>query len=203
MQIGSYEIRLEKRVGLTPLQAALISGLAVVFALALFSVVLLIDGVSPVEGYQEIFSYGFANTSGLVPTISRAVFLLLCTIAFIIPYRAGLWNIGMTGQLYMGSIAAFSVVLLFGGRLSRSAELSPAVVIPLMMLAAMVVQKLSMVIQFGNSQAVSESMSALTTIAKRPSVRMTRGQVRTKTMGRMMALTNPKTADTTNRPRSP
>ncbi len=138
MQIGSYEIRLEKRVGLTPLQAALISGLAVVFALALFSVVLLIDGVSPVEGYQEIFSYGFANTSGLVPTISRAVFLLLCTIAFIIPYRAGLWNIGMTGQLYMGSIAAFAVVLLFGGRLSRSAELSPAVVIPLMMLAAMV-----------------------------------------------------------------
>ena len=55
----------------------------------------------------------FFNPFGLPLTINRFIFLLLCTYAFIIPYRAGLWNIGMTGQLYTGALAAFATVVCF------------------------------------------------------------------------------------------
>lgn len=136
MQIGSYQVQLEKRVDLTTTRAALISVMAVLVALLLFGGVFLLDDVSPLLGYWEIFSYGFLNPRGLVPTFSRFIFLLLCTIAFILPFRAGLWNIGMPGQLYMGSLAAFGVVLVAGGRIPGEAQLPALVFIPLMMLAA-------------------------------------------------------------------
>ena len=136
MRIGSYEVKLQKRLALRGWEAALISILAIVFALLLFALIFILAGVSPLRAYWEIFSYAFANPYGLPLTINRFIFLLLCTSAFIIPYRAGLWNIGMTGQLYVGSLSAFAVLLAFGAKESISAELSPAVLIPLMLGAA-------------------------------------------------------------------
>ncbi|MFN2161628.1 MAG: ABC transporter permease, partial [Candidatus Promineifilaceae bacterium] len=65
------------------------------------------------------------------------VFLLLCTYAFIIPYKAGLWNIGMTGQLYAGSLAVYGVLLAFGADKSATVLPPPIVVIPLLLIASM------------------------------------------------------------------
>ena len=83
MRIGSYRLELEKRVGLSGWQAAGISILAIVFALALFSVIFVLAGINPLSAYLEIFSYAFANPYGLPLTINRFIFLLLCTCAFI------------------------------------------------------------------------------------------------------------------------
>lgn len=138
MKIGGYQLSLEKRVTLKGWEAATISILAIVVALALFGIIFVQAGINPLTGYDEIFSYAFANQFGLPLTINRFIFLLLCTYAFIIPHRAGLWNIGMSGQLYAGALSAFAVLLAFGAKESRSVELSPAVVIPLMMIAAAV-----------------------------------------------------------------
>ncbi|OGO26778.1 MAG: hypothetical protein A2W33_02340 [Chloroflexi bacterium RBG_16_52_11] len=136
MKIGSHELKLEKRVTLSGTEAALISVLAIFFALALFSLLFLLAGINPLIAYQKIFSYAFANPFGLPLTINRSIFLLLCTFAFIIPFRAGLWNIGTTGQLYAGSLCAFGVVVAFGGKTFNSAYYSPALLIPLMLIAA-------------------------------------------------------------------
>jgi len=136
MRIGSYEFNLEKRLTLAGWQAATISILAVVVALALFSLIFIQAGVNPLSAYQEIFSYAFANPYGLPLTINRFIFLLLCTFAFIIPFRAGLWNIGMTGQFYAGSLSAFAVLFAFGARGSSNLDLPPGIVIPLMLVAA-------------------------------------------------------------------
>jgi simple sugar transport system permease protein len=136
MRIGGYAVKLEKRLTLHGWEAALISILAIVFGLAVFSLIFILAGINPLHAYQEIFSYAFANPYGLPLTINRFIFLLLCTCAFIIPFRAGLWNIGMTGQLYAGALGAFAVLLAFGGKKSLSAELSPALLIPLMLGAA-------------------------------------------------------------------
>ena len=138
MRIGHHQIKLEKRLALAGWQAAIISILAILFALALFSLVFLLDDVDPWVAYREIFEYAFANPFGLPLTINRFVFLLFCTIAFIIPFRAGLWNIGMTGQLYAGALGAFAIVFAFGGKASQSADLAPWIVIPLMLVAAAV-----------------------------------------------------------------
>jgi simple sugar transport system permease protein len=135
MTIGSYELKLEKRVELQGWKAATISILAVLFALVLFGVIFILAGINPLTAYQETFSYAFANPFGLPLTINRFIFLLLCTYAFLIPFRAGLWNIGMAGQLYIGALGAFAVLFAFGAKESRSVILSPALVIPLMLLA--------------------------------------------------------------------
>lgn len=134
MKIGHNEIKLEKRVSLTGWEAARISILAIFFALALLSLLFILAGVNPFIAYREIFSYAFANPFGLPLTINRSIFLLLCTYAFIIPYKAGLWNIGMTGQLYAGSICAFAVVVALGGK-QFSSHPSPWLLIPLMLIA--------------------------------------------------------------------
>jgi len=136
MRIGSYELKLEKRLTLSNWQAASISILAIIFALALFSIIFVLAGINPLSAYREIFSFAFMNSYGLPPTINRFIFLLLCTYAFIIPFRAGLWNIGMTGQLYAGALGAFAVLFAFGGKASLSADLSFEIIIPLMLIAA-------------------------------------------------------------------
>lgn len=136
MTIAGYEFRLEKRIALRGWEAALISLLAIVFALVLFSLIFILAGINPLSAYQEIFSYAFANQFGLPLTINRFIFLLLCTSAFIIPYRAGLWNIGMMGQLFFGMLGAFAVLLAFGAKESIHTQLPAALVIPLMLAAA-------------------------------------------------------------------
>jgi len=136
MKLGKREFRLQERQALAGWQAAAISILAIFVALVLFALLFVLAGVNPFVAYREIFSYGFFNRFGLPLTINRFVFLLFCSYAFIIPYRAGLWNIGMTGQLYIGSLAAFGVLYAFGGKDSLTADLPGAVVIPLMVLGA-------------------------------------------------------------------
>jgi simple sugar transport system permease protein len=136
MRIGRYRVGLEKRAALTGRQAAIIAILAIVFALILFSIIFIVDGINPLVAYQEIFAYAFANPYGLPLTINRFTFLLLCTCAFIIPYRAGLWNIGMTGQLYSGALAAFAVVFAVAGRESFTTGPPPGILMLLMLFAA-------------------------------------------------------------------
>ncbi len=136
MRIGSYELKIEKRLTLTGWEAAAISIFAIVFALVLFSIIFILAEVNPLLAYLEIFSYAFANPYGLPLTINRFIFLLLCTSAFIVPFRAGLWNIGMAGQLYAGALGAFAVLFVFGGKESHSSDLAPGILIPLMLIAA-------------------------------------------------------------------
>jgi ABC-type uncharacterized transport system permease subunit len=136
MKIGGYELKLEKRLTLVGWQAAIISLLAIIFALALFSFIFILADVNPLLAYREIFSYAFVNPYGLPLTINRFIFLLLCTSAFIIPFRAGLWNIGMPGQLYAGALGAFAVLFAFGVREFRTSDLPPGILITFMLIAA-------------------------------------------------------------------
>ncbi len=138
MTIGPYTVKLARRERLSGWQAGLISLAAIVVALLLFSLIFLLAHVPPLDAYRQIFSYAFANEYGVLLTFNRAIFLLFATFAFIMPYKAGLWNIGMAGQLYMGALAAFAVVFAFGGKESINAPLNPALVIPLMVLAALI-----------------------------------------------------------------
>lgn len=136
MTIGSHQLKLERRVTLASWEAAIISILAIIVALVLFSFIFVLAGINPLSAYQQIFSYAFANRYGVPLTINRFIFLLLCTSAFIIPFRAGLWNIGMAGQLYAGALAAFAVLFAFDGKALPPPDLSREILIPLMLIAA-------------------------------------------------------------------
>lgn len=136
MKLASHELKLEKKLKVTGWEAATISLLAIVVALALVSLIFLQAGVNPLIGYKKIFAYAFANSFGLPLTINRSIFILLCTFAFIVPIRAGLWNIGMAGQLYAGAIGAFGVAVAFGAKDPQAVIPAPGIVMFLMMLGA-------------------------------------------------------------------
>ena len=137
MKLGNYQVKLEKKLKVTGWEAAAISILAILIALVLVSLIFLQAKVNPLTGYKDIFTYAFADQFGLPLTINRAIFILLCTCAFIVPMRAGLWNIGMAGQLYAGALGAFAVAFAFGAASgSQNLSLSPVIVIPLMMVGA-------------------------------------------------------------------
>ncbi len=137
-QVAGYRLRIEKRVETRWWHASLASVLAIVVSLFLLGFAFLQAGADPRQVYAEIARYAFASQFGLPQTINRAVFILLCAFAFIVPLRAGLWNIGLPGQVYAGTLAAFGVVYLFGGKAGMNAALAGWLVIPLMILAALV-----------------------------------------------------------------
>lgn len=122
-------LKRERIVVLTGRGASLISISSVVIAFAVFSGFLAIEGASPMTAYQNIFTFAFDPKLGLSTTFHRAFFMLFATLAFIVPMSAGLWNIGMEGQFYLGTIGAFAVAYAFP-------DLQPALLIPLMLLAA-------------------------------------------------------------------
>ena len=137
MKLGSYEVKLEKKARVTGWEAVTISLLAILIARALVGLVFRQAGVDPPTGYRAMFSYAFLNEFGLPLTINRSIFILLCTCAFIVPLRAGLWNIGMAGQLYGGALAAFGVALAFGARESQNPTAAPEIIIALMVVGAL------------------------------------------------------------------
>ncbi len=138
MRLGRTTVKLQKRVSLSGWRAASISILAILVALVLFSLIFLLAGINPLTAYEEIFSYSFFNPFGLPITLNRFVFLLLCTCAFILPFKAGLWNIGMSGQFYIGSLAVYGVLLALGFRGSQPLDIGTGWVIGLMVIASMV-----------------------------------------------------------------
>lgn len=146
MRVGSYRFELVKRTALKPWQALLNAVLAIVAALFLFGFIFILAGLSPVDAYRQIFDYAFFNEFGLPLTLNRFVFLLLCTYAFILPFRAGLWNIGMTGQLYIGALVAFGVFYAFDVNHVNAVHPPALLLLPLALLGAAVGGALTAVI---------------------------------------------------------
>ena len=77
----------------------------VVAALAVSAVALVALGVNPVAAYSLMFFETATSPFGLTETLVKAVPLILTGLAVYVPLRAGLWNIGAEGQLYVGGIA--------------------------------------------------------------------------------------------------
>lgn len=109
MRLGGYELAVERAEATSPARVALGAVLAVALAFLLASFLFWTPEAGPWAAYRIAFGYAFLNPSGLLATLHRAVYLLLSTLAFLIPLRGGLWNIGMPGQVYAGALAAFAV----------------------------------------------------------------------------------------------
>jgi simple sugar transport system permease protein len=101
---GGYELDVSAR---EDVPAWLVYGtpvLTVLGALAVSGVALLALGVDPVGAYVTMFVGTLTTEFGVSQTLLRAVPLVLTGLAVYLPLRAGLWNIGAEGQLYLGAI---------------------------------------------------------------------------------------------------
>lgn len=87
--------------------------LVALIALAVFALVLLIDGKDPLRAYRDTLVYVFGNTYGFSELLVRMTPLLLTSLAVALPSRLGLINVGGEGQLYMGAWLATAGALGF------------------------------------------------------------------------------------------
>lgn len=77
-------------------------GLALLVAITL----LLLAGANPFEAFELIYRGSLGSTTKLANTLLAWVPLVLAAAGLIITFQAGLWNIGVEGQIIMGAVAA-------------------------------------------------------------------------------------------------
>jgi ABC-type uncharacterized transport system permease subunit len=87
--------------------------LAVILALVFTTIVLLIAGAHPFDAYASILKGTFSTTSDISNVLSAWAPLLLTTAGVLITFAAGLWNIGIEGQIMMGAIFTTAVLRIF------------------------------------------------------------------------------------------
>jgi ABC-type uncharacterized transport system permease subunit len=103
--------------------------LPVLAALAFTSVLLILFKASPVIAFSAMLEGAFGSSERILNVIAFWIPLLLCAAGLLITFQAGLWNIGIEGQIILGSIGATWVAL--------SLELPAPLQITLEILAAM------------------------------------------------------------------
>jgi simple sugar transport system permease protein len=104
----------------------------ILFALVVFaigSLLLLLVGVNPIDGWAALLKRSLGNAYGLSRVAERAALFSITALAFLLPFRAGIWNIGAEGQVMIGALAAYSVARLLG-------ESAGALMLPTMFVAA-------------------------------------------------------------------
>ncbi len=102
--------------------------LAVLFALGLGALVILTVDESPVRVFVTLLNGAFGSPERIAGTLLQTTPILICGIAACISFRAGLFNIGIEGQLFMGGFWATWVGFSF--------DLPPALHLLLAMAAA-------------------------------------------------------------------
>ncbi len=88
--------------------------LVIALGLAIFSVILIIDGHDALNALDVMYTSSIGSEFGRQEILVKLIPFGLCAAATAIPARAGLINVGGEGQFYMGAFAASGVVLFSG-----------------------------------------------------------------------------------------
>lgn len=106
---------------------------ALLLALLITMLILLAAGAPPFKAYASIFNGAFGSQNNLVAVLITWSPLLLTTAGVLITFSAGLWNIGVEGQMTLGAIFAT-----WGLRLLQDANLPPFLTILLAIIFGMI-----------------------------------------------------------------
>ncbi len=106
---------------------------ALVVALLITTLLLAAAGAPPLEAYGSILSGAFGSSDNVISILITWSPLLLTTAGVLITFAAGLWNIGVEGQMVLGSIFATWML-----RLLQDTNVPPALIIILGILFGMV-----------------------------------------------------------------
>lgn len=108
-------MRLEKRQAVSPWALVLAPFGAIVFTLAVSSLLVLWAGAPVAPTWGHLVRGGFGSLFAWTETLTRATPLILTGLAAAVAFKARLFNIGAEGQLYAGALAAVAVGGLHGG----------------------------------------------------------------------------------------
>lgn len=87
---------------------------AIVFSLLLIIAIILASGESPVAVLGSLISGAFGTPDQIGRVVNTMSVLLLCAAGLVYTFNAGLYNLGIEGQLTIGAIAATLALRLFG-----------------------------------------------------------------------------------------
>ena len=104
--------------------------ISALLAIAVGSIIIWAPGYDPLAAFAALFKGSFGSPKAVGDTLLKSTPLILTGLAVAYGFRAGLFNIGAEGQLFMGGLAATARGLALGGA-------SWWVSVPLMLLAAM------------------------------------------------------------------
>ena len=91
---------------LNPITESLLAG---VIGLVIGALIMLGYGYDPVVAYVSLFRGSFGSLYSWAESLANATPLILTALTFAVAIRAGLFNIGAEGQLYIGALAAVAV----------------------------------------------------------------------------------------------
>ena len=97
-------------------------------ALVVASIPLLWLNINPISVYWELFVSQPTTVTGMGDVLTTALPLFFAGLAVYIPLKAGLWNIGAEGQLFVGAVVGTAIAL--------HIELPALLLVPLMVVAA-------------------------------------------------------------------
>lgn len=80
--------------------------ISAVLAILIGSLIMWVSGYDPVAAFAALFKGAFGTSRNIGNTIMRSTPLILTGLAVGYGFRAGLFNIGAEGQLFMGGLAA-------------------------------------------------------------------------------------------------
>ena len=104
---------------------------AILFAFLAGALILYVTGYSPVDAYTAMTLGAFGDIFGIGQTLMQATPIIFTSLAFLVSFKAGLFNIGAEGQFLMGAIAAaFTGIYLEG--------LPWVIHVPLVLIASMI-----------------------------------------------------------------
>jgi simple sugar transport system permease protein len=93
----------------------LVGALSLAGALIFTSLVLLSSGVPPLDAYRLIFLGAFSTPTRISDMVMLAAPLLLCSAGLTLTFAAGLYNLGVEGQMILGAVAAMVPLRLLPG----------------------------------------------------------------------------------------
>jgi simple sugar transport system permease protein len=96
---------------------ALLPLVAILAAFLVGAVILLLQGVNPLEAYGQMFVGAFGSKNGLSDTLVKAIPLMLGGLGIAISFRGGVINIGAEGQLIVGALLTTYLGVQFGEQL--------------------------------------------------------------------------------------
>ena len=97
------------------LRSLFIPALALITALLIGAVVMLIFGDNPLKAYEGLFLGAFGNARAWATTLRKMTPLILTGLSVAVAFKAGLFNIGASGQFIMGTIFSVAVGVNFEG----------------------------------------------------------------------------------------
>jgi simple sugar transport system permease protein len=106
---------------------------ALMLALLITTLILVAAGAPPLKAYTSILSGAFGSINNIENILITWSPLLLTTAGVLITFAAGLWNIGIEGQMTLGAIFTTGIL-----RLLQNAQLPPALIILLGILAGVI-----------------------------------------------------------------